>query len=89
MPVQYFFSTPSVEEGPAGEGPLFSRYRLSRGITVLKSGGTYAQVRYPTTDQLAAADVAYLGGSTTEVDSVEASALNDAGYGIYIQIVKS
>jgi hypothetical protein len=37
----YRFTTPTISEGPAGEGRLFGRYRLTRGITVLKIDGEY------------------------------------------------
>lgn len=78
------FTPPTVEEGPAGPGPLFNRYRISRGITVLKEAGVYRQVRYPSQAECAAADVAYIGGHTYEITSAEASALTAAGYGSYI-----
>ena len=38
----YRFTTPTVSEGPAGEGRLFSRFRLVRGVTVLKIDGEYS-----------------------------------------------
>jgi hypothetical protein len=76
----YKFTTPTISEGPAGEGRLFSRYRLVRGISVLKIGSTYYQVRYPSSEDVKAADKAYIGGYSYEVDATEKAALEAAGY---------
>lgn len=43
----YIFKTPKVKERPAGVGRLFSFYGLDKGITIVKSGGVYSQIRYP------------------------------------------
>jgi len=74
------FTTPTISEGPAAEGPLFERYRLVRGITVLKNSGVYTQVRYPSSEEVEAADIAYIGGYSYEVDASEKAALEAAGY---------
>jgi hypothetical protein len=76
----YKFTTPTVSEGPAGEGRLFSRYRLVRGITVLKIDGEYYEVRYPSSEEVQEADVAYIGGYSYEVSEGEKAALEAAGY---------
>ncbi len=76
----YRFTTPTISEGPAGEGRLFSRYRLVRGISVLKINGEYYEVRFPSSEEVEAADVAYIGGYSYEVDAAEKSALEAAGY---------
>lgn len=76
----YKFTTPTVSEGPAGEGVLFSRYRLVRGISVLKTNGVYTETRYPSSEEVEAADIAYIGGYTYEVDATEKAALEAAGY---------
>ena len=76
----YRFTTPTISEGPAGEGRLFSRYRLVRGISVLKVDGVYYQLRYPSTEEIAAAQVAYIGGYSYPVDATEKAALEAAGY---------
>lgn len=76
----YRFTTPTVSEGPAGEGPLFERFRLVRGVTVLKIDGIYYEVRYPSEEEVEAADVAYIGGYSYEVDATEKAALEAAGY---------
>lgn len=78
------FTPPTVEEGPAGPGPLFNRYRISRGITVLKEAGVYRQVRYPSQAECSAADVVYLGGHEYPITQAEAVALTAAGYGAYV-----
>jgi hypothetical protein len=78
----YKFTTPTVSEGPAGEGPLFSRYRLVRGISVLKIDGVYYEMRYPSSEEVEAADVAYMGGYSYEVSPGEKDALEEAGYDV-------
>ena len=76
----YRFTTPTISEGPLGEGRLFSRFRLVRGITVLKNDGVYTEVRYPSSEEVAAADVAYMGGYSYEVSVSEKADLEAAGY---------
>ena len=76
----YRFRTPTVSEGPAGEGVLFSRYRLVRGVTVLKIQGVYYEVRFPSSEEVQEAEVAYIGGYSYEVDEAEKTALEAAGY---------
>lgn len=76
----YRFTTPTISEGPAGEGPLFGRYRLVRGITVLKIDGEYFQVRFPSSEEVEDADIAYIGGYSYEVSASEKADLEAAGY---------
>jgi hypothetical protein len=76
----YRFTTPTISEGPAGEGPLFSRYRLVRGITVLKIDGEYFEVRFPSSEEVQDADIAYIGGYSYEVSAGEKADLEAAGY---------
>lgn len=76
----YRFTTPTISEGPAGEGPLFERFRLVRGITVLRIDGEYFQVRFPSSEEVQAAEVAYIGGYSYEVDEAEKTRLEAAGY---------
>ena len=76
----YRFTTPTVSEGPAGEGRLFSRYRLVRGVTVLKIDGEYYEMRFPSAEEVADADVAYIGGYSYEVSAQEKVDLEAAGY---------
>ena len=76
----YKFTTPTVSECPAGEGRLFSRYRLVRGITVLKIDGVYYELRYPSSEEVEAAQEAYMGGYSYEVSPGEKASLEAAGY---------
>ena len=76
----YRFTTPTVSEGPAGEGDLFSRYRLVRGITILKIDGEYYEVRFPSSEETTEADIAYIGGYSYEVSEGEKADLEAAGY---------
>ena len=76
----YRFTTPTISEGPAGHGRLFSRYRLVRGISVLKIDGVYYEMRYPSAEEVAAAQKAYIGGYSYPVDATEKAALEAAGY---------
>ena len=76
----YRFTTPTISEGPAGIGRLFSRYRLTRGVTVLKIDGVYYELRYPSSEEVEAAQEAYIGGYSYEVSAGEKAALEAAGY---------
>lgn len=49
-------------------------------ISVLKRGAFYFPVQNPADEDVAAADVAYLGGRAYEVSAEEAAALVAAGY---------
>lgn len=77
----YKFTTPTVLEEFDGEyHPLFSRIKIPKGITVLKIDGEYYEVRYPSAEEVADADIAYIGGYSYEVDATEKTALEAAGY---------
>ncbi len=76
----YRFTTPTVSEGPAGEGRLFEQFRLVRGITVLKIDGEYYEIRFPSQEETQAADIAYIGGYSYEVSEGEKASLEAAGY---------
>lgn len=78
----YRFTTPTISEGPAGDGRLFGRYRLVRGITVLKIDGEYYNVRFPSSEEVEAAEEAYIGGYSYEVSPGEKAALEAAGYDV-------
>ncbi len=75
------FFPPTIDEGPAGYG-LFYRYKLSRGISVLKIGNTYYKLRVPSTDQIDSASEYYAGGHEYNVTEAQKSALIAAGIGI-------
>jgi hypothetical protein len=52
----YYFTPPTVDETPAGGPPLFDRYKLARGISVLRTNGVYSSFRYPSQTQVLAAE---------------------------------
>lgn len=76
----YSFFPPTIQEGPAGGNWLFARYKLTRGISVLKIDGIYYEMRYPTQDDIAEADIFYQGGHEYTVSDSEAVDLQNAGY---------
>ncbi len=76
----FYFTPPTVAEGPAGENILHYRYKLDRGITVIKEDGVYREERFPYAEDLANADLYYLGGHRYEVSATEKAALEAAGY---------
>ena len=77
----YRFTTPTILEEMDSDGhPLFSRIKIPKGITVLKEGSVYVQVRYPSAEEVAAADIAYIGGYSYEVTLAEKTALEAEGY---------
>ena len=78
----YIFRTPKVKEGPAGGNRLFYFYGLDRGITIVKSGGVYSQIRYPQDEDLATYQEVYLGGRDHTVDDATKAALIAGGVGI-------
>ena len=78
----YIFKTPTVLEGPAGKARLFWYYKLDRGITIVKSGATYSQVRFPVDSDLASYSEVYRGGYTYTVSEATKSALIAGGVGV-------
>jgi hypothetical protein len=76
----YTFNPPTVEEGPMGGHWLFYRYKLTRGISVLKIDGVYYEIRTPSQDEMNEASVVYQGGHTYTVSATEAADLTAAGY---------
>jgi hypothetical protein len=82
FPVTYTFIPPTVEEGPAGGHWLFQRYTLSRGVSVYKLDGEYYEIRFPTQDDIEAADIFYMGGHEYVVSESEKDDLEAAGYDV-------
>jgi hypothetical protein len=80
----YYFKPPTVSEGPAGGGRLFIRYRLNRGVTVLRTQGVWSEIRYPTEDQTRAAEWVFWGGYKNPITDVQRTELIAHGYGSYI-----
>ena len=80
---EYIFTTPTVEEAPAGTERLFYFYKLDRGITiVLKPTGGYEQIRYPVDGDLASYPQVYEGGYNHIVDDATKAALIAGGVGV-------
>ena len=79
---EYIFRTPTVEEGPAGGHRLFYFYKLDKGITIVKSGATYSQIRYPLDEDLANYDMVYLGGRDHVVNDTVKAELIAGGVGV-------
>ena len=80
----YYFTTPSVDETPAGDNILFARYPIARGIAVLRFNGIYSTYRYPSQTQTLEAQEYYQGGSITLINQETRDALVAQGYGAYI-----
>jgi hypothetical protein len=78
----YIFETPIVREGPAGGHRLFSFYKLNVGISIVKDGGQYMQVRYLTDEDLRSYQEVYLGGNKHVVDATTRAALIAGGVGV-------
>lgn len=77
----YIFTTPTILEEMDGEyHPLFSRIKIPKGISILKNGAVYTEIRFPSSEEVVAADIAYIGGYSYEVDATEKADLESAGY---------
>lgn len=79
---EYIFKTPTVREGPAGGHRLFYFYKLNKGVSIVKSGGTYSQIRYPLDEDLNDYDVIYLGGRDHVVSEAVKAELIAGGVGV-------
>jgi hypothetical protein len=77
----YYFLPPTISEGPAGGGRLFIRYRLTRGITVMRTQGVWSEIRFPTEDQTRAAEWVFTGGYKNPITDIQRTELIKAGYG--------
>lgn len=78
----YIFETPTVAEGPAGGHRLFDFYTIDRGITIIKTGSTYRQVRYPSQDELETYSEVYMGGTKNIVSEATKAALIAGNVGV-------
>jgi hypothetical protein len=78
----YIFETPTVDEGFEGVQRLFTFYKLTRGISIIRVNGTYRQVRYPYDGDLDTYQEVYLGGSKYTVDDATKAALIAGGVGV-------
>ena len=78
----YIFTTPVVQEAPIGKHRLFYFYKLNKGISIAKSGGTYSQIRFPLDEDIADYDEFYLGGHEHVVNDAIKAALIAGGVGV-------
>jgi hypothetical protein len=78
----YIFETPTVDEGFEGVQRLFTFYKLTRGISVIKVDGVYRQVRYPLDSDLETYQEVYLGGSKYTVNEATREALINGNVGV-------
>ena len=83
---KYYLTPPTEEYGPAGGGRLFIRYRLTRGVSLMRNNGVWSEIRFPTEDIIAAADHFYLGGSDYEIKEDIYQSLIDQGFGQYVRV---
>jgi hypothetical protein len=73
------FQTPYVLEGPSGRHRLFYFAKLRKGISIVKSGATYSQIRYAVDTDLLSYDTVYRGGYKYIVNDAEKAALIAGG----------
>lgn len=79
----WLFTTPTVEEGPAGSGRLFSFYKLDKGVTIVRlPTGNYAQLRYPVDSELELYPEVFRGGYKHVVNDATRENLINANIGI-------
>jgi hypothetical protein len=76
------FFPPTVLQGPVSWDVLFYRYKLPRGLSVLKLGNAYKLIDTPSTDDTEAASEYYAGGHEYEVTDQQKTDLLNAGIGI-------
>lgn len=76
----YQFLPPTVEEGSISVGPLFSRYRMTCGVSILVTGTLVEEKRWPSAEECEAADRVYLGGHRHYISAEDAAILEAAGY---------
>lgn len=84
---KYYLTTPTEEYGPAGGGRLFIRYRLTRGLTLIRNLGVWSTTAFPTEDVLKEADMYFLGGHEYEIAQGVYQDLVNAGYGDNVRVV--
>ena len=82
---KYYVNPPTEEYGPAGGGRLFIRYRLTRGMSLMRINGIWSVTTFPTEDVIRAADIFYLGGSEYEIDFPTYNELIAQGFGANVR----
>jgi len=63
---------------------LFARYTRRQGVTVYRVDGEFYEDRFPSQDDLADADLIYLGGHEYVVTEDEKNALEAVGYEVFV-----
>lgn len=84
---KYYVTPPTLQEGPAGGGRLFIRYKLERGISLVNNDGVWSETRFPTEDVMKAASQFFLGGRTYEISLDTYNSLIAAGYSANVTTV--
>lgn len=77
----YVLTPPTVSEAAERTHRLFQRVPIPRGISLLVTGSTVVEQRWPTIEEQRDADVTYLGGHVYVLSDDQAQVLIDAGYG--------
>jgi hypothetical protein len=77
----YHLTPPTEEYGPAGGGRLFIRYRLTRGVSLMRNKGVWSTTTFPTEDIIRAADLFYVGGHEYVITEQTYNELVAAGFG--------
>jgi hypothetical protein len=78
----FTFTPPTYLAAQQGSGILFSRYKIPRGLSVIKRGSSYETTETPSVDVWLEADMVYQGGHIYEVTAEEAALLVAAGYDV-------
>jgi hypothetical protein len=78
----YLFKTPVALEGPTGGHRLFYFRKSKRGITIVKIGSTYSQVRYALDADLQTYTAVYKGGYNHIVNDAIKAELIAGGVGV-------
>lgn len=76
--------TPSEDDYLWTDHPLFSRFRVGRGLSLCVQGDTVTARQYIAQEDWDNYDQVYLGGHTYEITDAEAAVLSAAGFGSYI-----
>ena len=82
---KYYLTPPTEEYGPAGGGRLFIRYRLTRGVSLMRNAGVWSTTTFPTEDVIREAELFYLGGREYEITSGVYKELTDQGFGANVR----
>ena len=78
----YTFITPTTLEGPIGKHRLFYFRKQNKGLTIVKNGSTYSQIRYPLDQDLSTYTAVYRGGYNHTVDEAIKAELIAGGVGV-------